>query len=509
MSSTHTLSMLIVGLVVGSAMGAESGPITLGDERQLFIDDYVVGSLEGVSKTLHQPAKHPANPLLDMVPKGDPAWENGMPLHFSNILFDEEEHRFKMWYSLHEKGKSDPFAVLAYATSQDGIQWDKPSLGLHKYRGTLDNNVVIPHEGLECGIFKDPHETDPAKRFKMLYGNIRAAYSPDGLHWTDYNQGKRVIFHSPGHDAQTAPYWDERLGKYVAIIRDRLGNISKDRPQLVTDPTARATWIKLWAYNRTGRVPENHSIRRVGQVESDDFIHWTPMRTVVAADEADPLNQDQFYNMQVLVYEGLRIGLMTVYSLDPDYCRGAVQLTYSRDGMHWHRGGNRDVFIPNSDRPADIDWGQIYPLHAPIVREDEIWIYYTAYTADHNHTMPPGVAGFPCGICLAKLRLDGFVSVDAGASEGTLTTKPLVFHGEKLVINADAASGQLVAELLDADGKPIQGFGKRDCDGINTDKIRHTVSWNGNSDLLALAGKVIKVKFYLRETKLYSFALRN
>ena len=47
--------------------------------------------------------------------------------------------------------------MLAYATSRDGIHWDKPSLGIHKYRGTLKNNVVIDHEGLECGLFKDPH----------------------------------------------------------------------------------------------------------------------------------------------------------------------------------------------------------------------------------------------------------------------------------------------------------------------------------------------------------------
>ena len=302
-ATTQTLSMLIIGLSVTAATGADLSPITINSERQLFIDDYVIESLEGVSKTLNQPTKHRANPVLSMVPKGDGAWENGMPVHFSSVLFDEEEKLFKMWYSLHEKGKSDPFAVLAYATSRDGIDWDKSTLGIHKYRDTLNNNVVIPHEGLECGVFKDPHETNPARRYKMLYANIRAAYSADGLHWTDYNNGKKVIFHPPGHDTQSAPYWDEGLGKYVAIVRDRLGQINEVRRKLVTGQTARAIWIKLWAYGfRQGRIPEDHSIRRVGQVESDDFVNWRPMRTVLAADAEDPLNQDQFYNMQVLLY---------------------------------------------------------------------------------------------------------------------------------------------------------------------------------------------------------------
>ena len=69
----------------------------------------------------------------------------------------------------------------------------------------------------------------------MLYRGICAAYSADGLHWTDYNNGEKVIFHAPGHDAQSAPYWDAALGKYVAIVRDRLGVIREVRKQLVTD----------------------------------------------------------------------------------------------------------------------------------------------------------------------------------------------------------------------------------------------------------------------------------
>ena len=130
-------------------------------------------------------------------------------------------------------------------------------------------------------------------------------------------------------------------------------------------------------------------------------------------------------------------------------------------------------------------------------------------TADHRHIMPPGVPGFPNGICLARLRLDGFVSVDGGAEQGTLTTKSIVATGSELEINADARAGRVVAELLNADGKPIDGFTKQDCDDLRADKIRHTVTWHGKKHLDVLTGKTIKLKFYLRQAKLYSFRFRE
>ena len=48
---------------------------------------------------------------------------------FSSVIFDDDEKLFKMWYGLWERGGEDEATVLAYATSRDGIAWDKPSPG--------------------------------------------------------------------------------------------------------------------------------------------------------------------------------------------------------------------------------------------------------------------------------------------------------------------------------------------------------------------------------------------
>ena len=112
-------------------------------------------------------------------------------------------------------------------------------------------------------------------------------------------------------------------------------------------------------------------------------------------------------------------------------------------------------------------------------------------------------------INLAKLRLDGWVSVDAGDEPGTLTTKPLKLTGDKLVINADAEDGGVGVEILGRTGqRPVPGFSLADCDRFSGDSVRHTVAWQGSSDLSRLQDRPVRLRFHLQNAKLYSFVFR-
>ena len=82
-----------------------------------------------------------------------------------------------------------------YATSTDGIHWKKPNLGLVEYNGNKDNNIVDLSGG-RCDLASlpvphDPDDPDPDRRFKVAYESLphgaraAAAYSPDGLRWTE------------------------------------------------------------------------------------------------------------------------------------------------------------------------------------------------------------------------------------------------------------------------------------------------------------------------------------
>jgi len=103
-------------------------------------------------------------------------------------------------------------------------------------------------------------------------------------------------------------------------------------------------------------------------------------------------------------------------------------------------------------------------------------------------------------------RLDGFVSADAAYDGGQLTTLPMVFEGKHLFLNVDTgALGSVRVELQDGEGRIIPGFGQDDCASINGNYVERLVNWKGKDDLSALAGRVVRLRFIMRSTKLYAF----
>ena len=85
-------------------------------------------------------------------------------------------------------------------------------------------------------------------------------------------------------------------------------------------------------------------------------------------------------------------------------------------------------------------------------------------------------------------------------------TKPLIFKGNRLVLNIDTgAAGYAQVGLLDEQGKPVPGFGSDDCVYINGDFVETEVEWlKKGKDLSSLQGKVVQMEFRLRGARLYS-----
>ena len=214
--------------------------------------------------------------------------------------------------------------------------------------------------------------------------------------------------------------------------------------------------------------------------------------------------------MEVMQYEGMYLGFTTIFAHgseeDQPFDRGEVQLVYSRDGQHWERW-NGKVFLPYSDQLGNFDWGMVYVAQAPLVVRDEIHIYYAGHGHDHRHNLPTGVEQLRGGVGLAKLRLDGFVSIEPTVpkGQGSLITKPFLLQGKELLINAIAPEGQLMVEILDAHHRPLKNFNRKRCDPFSSNRVRHKVSWRGRSSLKKLQGKIIRLKFYLVAARLYAF----
>ena len=75
--------------------------------------------------------------------------------------------------------------ALLYAVSKDGIHWAKPELGLIEFNGSKKNNIVLEYNH-GMAVMKDPHETDPQKRYKAIHPEREHSavwFSADGIVW--------------------------------------------------------------------------------------------------------------------------------------------------------------------------------------------------------------------------------------------------------------------------------------------------------------------------------------
>ena len=142
----------------------------------------------------------------------------------------------------------------------------------------------------------------------------------------------------------------------------------------------------------------------------------------------------------------------------------------------------------------------------PVVVGNEIWIYYTATSAHHQQYDNDS----PTAVYRARLRLDGFVSVNAGYRGGEFTTPVVKFEGQRLELNMDSsAGGWLQVEILSPHGTPMPGYSLERCDTIQGNSISKTITWQGESDVFALAGQAVRLRFVMRSVKLYAFQFVN
>ena len=70
-------------------------------------------------------------------------------------------------------------------------------------------------------------------------------------------------------------------------------------------------------------------------------------------------------------------------------------------------------------------------------------------------------------------------------------------------------AGRLQVEILDEDGKAIPGFsGEGAPEYLAVDDLRLKPAWKNNKDLSTLNGKVVRIRFRLRNARLYAFQIQ-
>ena len=330
-------------------------PITLSTDRQLFLDDALVESRANVTRVLHQPIKEPEPVLV-----GDQPWENWTVDIFGSpsIHFDDAQHIYRLWYTAYDVAADNYY--ICYATSTDGVHFTKPNLGIKDHNGSTENNIVNTGRvhWPNSTVIIDEHETNPAHRYKSVSFDyalaqipepggpeypwprgadelkkgrrvgVAVAFSPVGLHWTLYEGNPVLDDPKEAGDTHFLLGWDDNYHKYVGYFRP--------------------------SYAASGGP------RVIGFSTSDDFLRWTKPEIILRPDSQDPIT-DEFYGMPVLKYQGRYIGFLWIYHNSPNL--GLVsslnmanlratqqtletQLTYSEDGKHFMRVGDRQLFLP-------------------------------------------------------------------------------------------------------------------------------------------------------------------
>lgn len=471
--------LALVATVLCAAPLAHAGrPPAMGTETQLFVDDVLLAAKTGVVRRAHACRKLPQPVLVPEKP-----WEqDGIDRRvyiYGTVLREPAAGTFRMWYNR--------LATVLFATSADGIDWERPTLGLVEFGGSKENNILL--EGMHSpSVVCDLYEPDPARRYKMIgcwrgkEPGYYAAYSADGLRWNLYPKNPVL----PGGDTITLAQ-DPSTGEYLAFHK-RHGD-----PR--TRPIARQVYLSV----------------------SDDMQTWSEPELVMIPDKIDHAQtreleggtHSEFYNMSAFPYGGQWLGLVTHFrrtGRPPGKGPGQspadgpidVQLVHSRDGRTWQRGSDRSPVIPNG--PHAYDAGCILGVaNAPVMVDDQLWVYYTGITTTHGGYLPEK----EITIALAKWRLDGFVSLDAGDEPGMVETVPLRFHGDRPMVNADASEGFLAVEVLDAEGQPIPGYTRAECTLVLGDSVRHEVGWKQHKRLPA--DRPVRLRFHLHNTKLFSY----
>lgn len=470
----------------------ESPPavIPIHSGRQLLMDDFLIQDTN-MTRVFHQPVKHPCNPL--MFPQGPEERHPDYPpcavAKCGGVWHDDHDGYFKMWYMAGYAG------AMGFARSTDGVRWERPELDV--VPGT---NLCLPRElHPDSGSVWIDWETDnPAARYKMLLrepnnrARLRAAsrrgdapglmmISQDGIHWTE--------------PVETGP-----MGDRSTMFRNPFRNCWV---QSIRSSCSRGRSRHYW---------EHPDFLQSGRWEAGQPLPWTSADCFDQAGHSLP----QLYTLDAVAYESLLLGIFQILKGPPNQIgaqRGEPKLTElvlatSRDGFHWHRPDRR-AFIGARREPGSWEFGYVEASGGLcLIVGDEVWIYYSAYGGDPGRRDESGLKSGMYGngaVGLAKLRRDGFASMEPRFAGGFLQTRPVTFTGDRLFVNANTAGAELRVAVTGADGEPLPACAAEQCVPWVGNSTCAEIRWHTSQALSTVAGQPVRFQFHLDRGELYSF----
>ncbi len=484
----------------------------VGDERQLLFDDFFVhggGRPDQYPyniKWVNAPIKKHGSPFFE----GEEPWEQSSG--WVCVLKDGAVYR--MWYNTRHEG--DRGLVVSYAEADDGLHFERRTLGIVEFLGSKDNNIVFDGglNGIspELGnVFIDPNAPE-GERYKMVYsdweglhvyghrpheiglpfthhvGMLRGAASPDGLHWKRYYEN----FLGRYCDSQNSACWDETLGRFVVYHRSfgQFGELDAGENRVAPIGTGRA----------------------VGRLESNDYRHWESTGIAIQSDFYDTRNVD-IYNSAYSRYPNAPLA----HFMFPSYFRHYegtfhVEVCASRDNRRWSRP-TRQTFIPLGERGEfDCCIISVAPGFVPIDR-DHFALYYRSGNGPHGGAAVKLTEEerkhVASRVSRVVLKRDRIIGIEAGPGVGHFATRPIRFAGRHLMLNVEPTGpgAEMRVQLLGGeDASPIDGYTFEQCQPLTADDLDAHVKWQGKDTIESrVSARRVSIHFRFRNMRIYAF----
>jgi hypothetical protein len=425
---------------------ADNQPLWITTDTQLFVDDLLIDSSAGLKRTLHQPTKDSGGNEPVLAITDEFAGITATLQANGTIVYDP---KLKKWVmicigaSLSQQGSN---RVRLYRfTSDDAMTWK---------RGDDGSPQHIKFDMTDAASGKSASNTD---LFSFCYDGKDSEYPYKGWLWfANWGDDREGVYYIRSRDGRQ---WER--GRQ--IIRFKSRTIQQDGwtlqgPSDVTtfyQDTVTGKYLALIKFANAAPVGDGNRQRSRGYLFVDSLDEPLDMNRIervglvppAAATNGDQ-PYDEYYAATAWRYGSLWLGGLKIWHGKGDYPHSAAGCAYlklaaSRDGLNWSKvqfnndAGVPEVWIPNGPEGGNggkNDGGYLTEFsQGPLRIGDELIYYYGCSSYGKNHPNNVRVGGG--GVFRARLRPDGFVSVDAG----TLTTKPLAFDGSKLLVNSVGA----------------------------------------------------------------------
>lgn len=443
--------------------------------KTLFcFDDHEIPFRSNLDLTMLPGVKYANNPVLKrgLPTSPDARWAR---LWAGTVLY--EQGKFRMWYSgadSIEQWMKCEFSLL-YAESDDGITWHKPALGLVKYRGSRENNLVQIDACVEMpAIMRDDGPDVPAgERYKMFseIHNAREpeaflAVSPDGLRWTIVSHPRHrgvSLYRFQGHYHSAFVQYGPELpggfpgGRVMGVVRS--GDFREwssppclgfHRADYTTNPPDISEQVHSPAgfWNR-----ENIMVGVYGQIHQTNAKPGTKFAR--SGSGMEDTREDLGFFM-------------------------------SNDGLHYREPIPGFKIVPRG-MEGQWDGGSLVPAHAFVNTEAHTYLYYGAW----DNGMCFDTAAGDVGMAFWRRDGFGFVRIRDASQEAILQTQTIRRDGGDVSvyvnfdIHAYAPGCGLQFAVVDSAGRPMEGFAFQDC-LTNTDPgLKQPVRWKDHPHIPA------------------------